>query len=48
LVTDANKAAIPNAKVKVTNERTGVSVEVATTSEGLYTVPYLTDQYREQ
>ncbi len=41
LVTDANKAAIPGAKIKVTNERTGVSVEVATTSEGLYTVPYL-------
>src|SRR5262245_43804144 len=41
LVTETNKAAIPNAKVKVTNERTGVSTEVSTTSEGLYTVPLL-------
>jgi Carboxypeptidase regulatory-like domain/TonB-dependent Receptor Plug Domain len=41
LVTDTNKAAIPNAKVKVTNERTGVSIEVSTTSNGLYTAPLL-------
>lgn len=41
LVTDSTDAAIVGAKVKVTNERTGVSVEVVTTTEGLYTVPYL-------
>ncbi len=46
LVTDTNKAAIPNAKVKVINERTGVSTEVSTTSEGLYTAPLLNpDKY---
>jgi outer membrane receptor protein involved in Fe transport len=41
LVTDANKAAIPNAKVRVKNERTGVSIEVSTTADGLYTAPLL-------
>ena len=46
LVTDATHATIPGAKVKVINENTRVVTEVTTTSEGLYTVPYLNpDRY---
>jgi hypothetical protein len=41
LVTDGNKAAVPNARIKVVNERTGVVTEVTTSSDGLYTVPFL-------
>ncbi|MBV9146992.1 MAG: carboxypeptidase regulatory-like domain-containing protein, partial [Acidobacteria bacterium] len=41
-VTDRSGAVVPNAAVKVTNEGTGVSYNVKTSSSGTYTVPSLT------
>ena len=41
-VVDATSAVVANASVKVTNEDTGVSYDVKTSSTGAYTVPSLT------
>src|SRR5215470_15273327 len=40
-VTDPSGAAVPNATVKATNTGTNASKEVKTTSDGVYTIPYL-------
>src|SRR4051794_7990774 len=40
-VADASGAKIPNAKVDVKNEATGVTVSTTTTGEGIYTTPFL-------
>src|SRR5688572_4930465 len=40
-VTDPTGAAIPDATVKATNVATNAVKEVKTTSDGLYTIPYL-------
>src|SRR6266851_2955802 len=40
-VTDSSGATIPNATVTVTETQTGVSRKTATTSDGVYTIPYL-------
>ncbi len=42
VVTDSSQAAIPDAKVTVTNQATGVAQVVTTNSDGLYVVPSLT------
>jgi hypothetical protein len=41
-VTDPTGATVPNATVTVTETRTGVSRKTSTTSDGVYTIPYLT------
>ena len=41
IVTDASKAPIPSASVRVVNEDTGVAVETLTNAEGLYRVTTL-------
>ena len=41
-ITDKTGAVVPDASVKVTNEDTGISHEVKTSSSGNYAVPYLT------
>ena len=41
-VTDPQNAAIPNAKVEITNQDTGTQVTTMTDGAGNYTVPYLT------
>lgn len=41
-VSDASKAAIAQAKITVTNQKTAVSLTTVTTSSGDYTLPYLT------
>src|SRR5205085_11375439 len=41
-VTDSSAATVPNAGVTVTETRTGVSRKSSTTSDGVYTIPYLT------
>src|SRR6185503_6380098 len=38
VVTDANGAAVPNAKVKVVNKGTGLELNATTTDEGLFTI----------
>src|SRR5262249_36511340 len=40
-VTDSSGATVPNATVTVTETQTGVSRKTNTTSDGVYTVPYL-------
>src|SRR5207245_5272056 len=40
-VTDSSGATIPSAAVTVTETQTGVSRKTTTTSDGVYTVPYL-------
>src|SRR5438552_1273289 len=40
-VTDSSGATVPNATVTVTETQTGVSRKTATTSDGVYTIPYL-------
>src|SRR5712692_4639823 len=40
-VTDSSGATVPNAVVTVTETQTGVSRKTSTTSDGVYTVPYL-------
>ena len=40
-VTDPSGAAIPNAVVRATNNGTNAAKEVRTTSDGIYTIPYL-------
>src|SRR5215469_18135964 len=40
-VTDPGGAIVPNATVKVTEERTGVSETVVSSTDGYYTVPFL-------
>src|SRR5581483_896069 len=40
-VTDSSGAAVPDARVTVTNTQTGISVRTATTTEGTYSVPGL-------
>ena len=40
-VTDPSGAAIPNATVKATNTANNATKEVKTTSDGVYTIPYL-------
>src|SRR5215475_4703888 len=40
-VTDPSGAAVPNASVKATNTGTNAMKEVKTTSDGVYTIPYL-------
>src|SRR5216684_8189906 len=40
-ITDSSGATIPNATVTVTETQTGVSRKTTTTSDGVYTVPYL-------
>src|SRR5207245_10534493 len=40
-VTDSSGATVPNAVVTVTESQTGVSRKTNTTSDGVYTVPYL-------
>src|SRR5207247_5539052 len=40
-VTDSSGATVPNAIVTVTETQTGVSRKTSTTSDGVYTVPYL-------
>ena len=40
-VTDASKASIPGAMVRVTNSTTKVSVNATTNGEGLFNLPYL-------
>src|SRR5215831_20833334 len=40
-VTDPSGAAVPNATVKATNTGTNAVKEVKTTSDGVYTIPYL-------
>ena len=40
-VTDSSGATVPNATVTVTETQTGVSRKTSTTSDGVYTVPYL-------
>jgi hypothetical protein len=40
-VTDPSGAAVPNASVKATNTGTNAIKEVKTTSDGVYTIPYL-------
>src|SRR5438034_11403472 len=40
-VTDSSGAIVPNAIVTVTETQTGVSRKTSTTSDGVYTVPYL-------
>lgn len=40
-VTDASGAVIPNAQVSIKNTATGVSAEVSTNADGLYTAPNL-------
>src|SRR5438270_7754044 len=40
-VTDPSGAAVPNATVKATNIANNATKEVKTTSEGVYTIPYL-------
>src|SRR5215510_781414 len=41
-VSDSSNAAVAGASVKATNEGTGVSNDVTTTSAGTYTIPSLT------
>src|SRR5437660_10054651 len=41
IVTDASGAAVPNAKVTVTNKATGVSFNTQTDSDGAYLIPSL-------
>ena len=41
LVTDNTGAVVPNAKVKITNELTGVFVDIATNQAGVYSAPSL-------
>src|SRR5262249_13901609 len=40
-ITDSSGATIPNATVTVTETQTGVSRKTTTSSDGVYTVPYL-------
>src|SRR5712664_4976799 len=40
-VTDSSGATVPSAVVTVTESQTGVSRKTSTTSDGVYTVPYL-------
>src|SRR5438128_9690927 len=40
-VSDSSGATVPNAVVTVTESQTGVSRKTNTTSDGVYTVPYL-------
>src|SRR5438309_2274427 len=40
-VADASGAKIPNAKIDVKNQATGVTVSTTTTSDGIYTTPFL-------
>src|SRR5436190_24200426 len=40
-LTDSSGATVPNATVTVTETQTGVSRKTSTTSDGVYTVPYL-------
>src|SRR5436190_20033820 len=40
-VTDSSGATVPNATVTVTETQTGISRKTTTTSDGVYTVPYL-------
>src|SRR5437667_2013428 len=40
-VTDSSGATVPNATVTVVETQTGVSRKTRTTSDGVYTVPYL-------
>src|SRR3954447_12207996 len=40
-VADASGAKVPNAKVEVKNQSTGVTATAVTTSEGTYTTPFL-------
>jgi len=41
LVTDNTGAVVPNAKVRITNEATGVAVDIATNQAGNYSAPSL-------
>src|SRR4051794_950606 len=40
-VRDTTGATVPNARVSVTNQATGVSQSTTTTSDGIYNLPYL-------